>query len=131
MGLLPQNKIHVTSTKHPPPHALLTVVKNSEPTCYTEASKHEVWRNAMTEEINALLKNQTWTLVPLAPSQNKVGCKWVFRTKRNPDGTIERHKARLVAKGFHQQHGIDYEETFSPVIKPVTIRTVLSLAVSR
>lgn len=59
-----------------------------------------------------------------------MGCKWVYRTKKNSDGSIHRYKARLVAKGFHQQPGIDYAETFGPVVKPATIRTVLSLAVS-
>jgi hypothetical protein len=60
-----------------------------------------------------------------------VGCEWVFKVKRKADGSIERHKARLVAKGFHHQAGLDYEETFSPVVKPTTIWTVLSLAYSR
>lgn len=69
-------------------------------------------------------------LVPPSPSLNKVGCKWVYRIKRHSEGSIERYKARLVAKGFHQQSGIDYDETFSPAVKPATIRTVLSLAVS-
>jgi len=63
-------------------------------------------------------------------STNLVGCKWVFRIKRNSDGTVERYKARLVAKGFHQRPDIDYKETFSPVIKPTTIRIVLNLAVT-
>ncbi|KAI5351986.1 hypothetical protein L3X38_004877 [Prunus dulcis] len=62
---------------------------------------------------------------------NLVGCKWVFRIKRHSDGSIERYKARLVTKGFHQRPGIDYAETFNPIVKPATIRTVLSLAVSR
>lgn len=70
-------------------------------------------------------------LVPPHPSLNLVGCKWVFQIKRHPDGTIERYKARLVAKGFHQRPGIDYNETFNPVIKPTTVRVIISLALSR
>jgi hypothetical protein len=84
----------------------------------------------MQTEFNALLQNRTWSLVPPYPSQNIVRCKWVFKLKRKADGSIERHKARLVAKGFHQQAGVDYGETYSPVVKPTTIQTVLSLAYS-
>ena len=58
-----------------------------------------------------------------------VGCKWVFKLKHNSDGNISRYKARLVAKGFHQQYGVDFEETFSPIIKPPTVRIILSLVV--
>jgi hypothetical protein len=61
---------------------------------------------------------------------NLVGCKWIFRIKRNPDGSVNRFKARLVAKGFHKRPGVDYLETFSPVIKPTTIHLVLSIAVA-
>ena len=68
-------------------------------------------------------------MVPPSPSQNVVGCKWVFKLKRNIDGSISKYKAKLVAKGFHQQFEIDFEETFSPVIKPPTVRIILSLTV--
>ncbi|CAL8999019.1 unnamed protein product [Prunus brigantina] len=132
-------RLGITKPKHPTdgtvryplPKALLTTISELEPTCFSQASKSHEWRSAMSEEINALLKNNTWSLVPPSPHHNTVGSKWVFRIKRKPDGSIERYKARLVAKGFHQQPGIDYGETFSPVVKPTTIRTVLSVAISR
>ena len=69
-------------------------------------------------------------MVPLPLSKNVVGCKWVYKLKTHSDGSIARYKARLVAKGFHQQYGIDFTETFNPVIKPPTVRLILSLAVS-
>ena len=84
----------------------------------------------MSQEISALLKNGTWTLVAPKPYMYIVGCKWVFKLKRKANGSIDRHKARLDAKGFNQQEGIDYGETFSLVVKPCSIRTVLSLAIS-
>ncbi|KAK9072095.1 hypothetical protein SSX86_008527 [Deinandra increscens subsp. villosa] len=102
----------------------------SDPPTITHALKHPSWRNAMQAEFDALQKNHTWTLVPSTDAPNLVGSKWVFRTKYNPDGTVDRLKARLVAKGFTQRPGIDYRETFSPVLKPATLRLVLSLAVS-
>ena len=84
----------------------------------------------MNLEFDALLKNQMWKLVPFSPSQNLIDCKWVFRIKRHADGSIEHFKARLVAKGFHQQPDINYGETYSPVIKPTTVHSVLSIAIS-
>ena len=120
---------------HKPIHKLnlstiLSTNSNVEPTTSAQALKHPHWRQAMSDEFNALIRNGTWTLIPSTPCQNVVGCKWIFRTKRNSDGSVDRHKARLVAKGFHQRPGIDYYDTFSLVIKPTTIRLVLSIAVS-
>lgn len=63
-------------------------------------------------------------------SQNIVGCKWVFCIKRHPDGSISKYKARLVAKGFHRRPGIDFQNTFSLVVKPTTIRLILTLVLS-
>ena len=107
-----------------------TRVQSLEPQNTTQALKDPQWRRAMTEEYDALVHNVTWELVPSHPSQNVVGNKWVYRIKYKPTGEIERYKARLVAKGFHQRPGIDYSKTFSLVIKPTTVRLMLSLAVT-
>jgi hypothetical protein len=104
---------------------------DAEPTSHVMAMNHPLWRAAMNDEFWALMKNQTWHLVPPHPGLNVIDCKWVFKLKHKPDGSIDRYKARLVAKGFKQQYGVDYDDTFSPVVKPTTIRILLSLAVSR
>jgi Reverse transcriptase (RNA-dependent DNA polymerase) len=79
----------------------------------------------MLEEIHALTSNNTWQLVPLLLDRHIVGCKWVYKIKRNKDGSIARYKAQLVAKRYHQEEGIDYFETFSPVVRPTTIHISL------
>jgi histone deacetylase 1/2 len=102
-----------------------------EPEPPQEALKDPKWREAMQVEYDALIKNKTWHLVPPSQGKNIIDCKWVFKIKRNSDGSVERYKKRLVAKGFKQQYGIGYEDTFSPVVKIATVRLVLSVAVSR
>lgn len=99
-----------------------------KPKTYHQAQPHLQWWHAMESEINALLQNNTWKLVPRLPNINIMGNKWLFRIKRKTNGDIDRYKACLVAKGFSQQHGIDYNETFSPVVKATIIHSVLSLA---
>jgi len=84
----------------------------------------------MTDEYDALINNNTWILTSLPSGGKVVGCKWVFKNKYNVDGSFQRHKARLVAKGFSQTASTDYNETCSPVVKPTTIRVVLSHVVS-
>lgn len=101
------------------------------PTSVAQALSHPKWKKAMEEEIAALEKNRTWTLTPATSTMNVVGNRWVFKIKKNPDGSTNRYKARLVTKGFHQNPGVDFKETFSPVINPCTIRLVLAIAVSR
>lgn len=84
----------------------------------------------MAKKFTALQRHGMWDLVSPPSHANVVGCKWVFRIKRKPNGTIKRYKARLVTKGFHRKHGVDFHDTFSPMVKPVTIRIVLTMALS-
>jgi histone deacetylase 1/2 len=89
------------------------------------------WLTAMQEEYRALLSNRTWELVPRPPGANVVSGKWLFRHKLRADGTLERYKARWVVRGFSQRPGVDFAETFSPVVKSATIRAVLAIAAAR
>lgn len=109
------------------PRVLLSLV---EPTSVKQALQDPQWTDAMQLEYDTLVKNGTWTLTPLPPQRQAIGCKWVFRIKQNPDGTLNKCKARLVAKGFHQIHGKDFKETFAPVVKLATIKIIFTLAIT-
>jgi hypothetical protein len=87
----------------------------------SEAMHDPKWNHVMEEEFSALMKNGTCHLVPASKASNIIDYKWVYKVKRKADGTIDRHKTRLVAKGFKQCYGINYEDTFSPVVKAATI----------
>ncbi|XP_073353683.1 uncharacterized protein [Aegilops tauschii subsp. strangulata] len=113
----------------PRKYAFLT--SSGEPTHLAEALAHKECKGAMDNEYQALMKNKTWHLVPPTKGKNLIDCKWVYKIKRKSDGSIDRYKARLVANGFKQRFGIDYEDTFSPVVKEAAIRLVLSIAISR
>lgn len=101
-----------------------------QPVHFEEAVKEKVWVEAMNEEISSIEKNDTWQLVDLPPGKSSIGVKWVYKTKFNENGEVEKHKARLVAKGFAQQPGVDYDETFAPVARLDTVRTILAIAAS-
>ena len=102
-----------------------------EPENLQEALDDPRWKKAMEEEYTALKRNQTWHLVEAKQGNNLIDYKWVYKIKKKADGSVDRYKARLVAKGFRQRYGIDYEDTFSPVVKIATVRAVLSVAISR
>uniref|UniRef100_A0A146M1T4 Retrovirus-related Pol polyprotein from transposon TNT 1-94 n=1 Tax=Lygus hesperus TaxID=30085 RepID=A0A146M1T4_LYGHE len=110
------------------------VLNLEEPKNYREAinSENKVnWEKAMQSEIDSLHENKTWTLANLPDGKKAISTKWVYKVKMNPDGTIDKFKARLVVQGFSQRLGIDYEQTFSPVAKASTVRTLLSVAASK
>ncbi|RVW75565.1 Retrovirus-related Pol polyprotein from transposon TNT 1-94 [Vitis vinifera] len=89
--------------------------------------KSNLWYDAMKDEMNSMASNGVWNLVELPNGAKSIGCKWVFKTKKDSLGNIERYKARLVAKGFTQNEGIDYKETFSPVSKKDSLRVIMTL----
>ncbi|UYV82136.1 hypothetical protein LAZ67_21001087 [Cordylochernes scorpioides] len=108
-------------------------VHDQEPLNYEDAivgQNSKQWKLAMDDEFNSLMKNQTWTYVTLPSDRKAIACKWVYKIKQNADGSNKMFKARLVAKGYSQKPGLDYGETFSPVVKFDSIRTILSLCAS-
>ncbi|KAH9750824.1 retrovirus-related pol polyprotein from transposon RE1 [Citrus sinensis] len=111
------------------PKIYTVVLTHKEPDTVQKALNDSKWLQAMREEYDALIKNNTWTLVPRQADQHVVGNKWVYGIKYNTDGSVAKYKARLVAKGFQQVAGINYFETFGPVVKSATVRVILSLAV--
>ena len=109
----------------------IEILEHEEPTSYTNAltsQDSEKWLEAMRSEMDSMFENQVWDLVALPDGVKPIGCKWIFKLKKDKDGNIDVFKARLVAKGFRQIHGIDYDETFSPVAMLKSIRIILAIA---
>lgn len=107
---------------------------SEEPRTYEQAIQaddRKQWERAMDEEYDSLIKNRTWTLVKAPDDQRVIDNRWVYKVKRDPDGSTDRYKARLVVRGFTQEYGIDYHETFSPVVKFTSIRAILALAAAK
>ena len=109
----------------------LLLLLNEEPWDFESAREEKVWRDACEEEIKSIVKNNTWELVDLPAGAKPIGLKWIFKIKRNADGSINKYKSRLVAKGYIQRHGIDFEEVFAPVARIETVRFIIALAASR
>lgn len=107
---------------------MLNISVEYEPTYYHQALPFTHWKNAMNEELAAMERTKTWSIVSLPSSHHTIGNKWVYKVKYKPDGTVDRYKARLVAKGYNQQEGIDFLDTFSPVAKIVIVKALLTLA---
>jgi hypothetical protein len=107
---------------------VLFTTASNDPMCFEEAVKSEKWKEAMALEIKSIEKNGTWELTTLPVGAKTVGVKWIFKTKLNEKGEVDKYKARLVAKGYAQQFGIDYNEVFAPVARWDTIRIILALA---
>ncbi|KAG7550979.1 GAG-pre-integrase domain [Arabidopsis thaliana x Arabidopsis arenosa] len=103
-------------------------INSSDPTTFEEAEKSLKWREAMNEEMNSIIKNQTWELTDLPRGAKCIGVKWIYKTKLNELGEVNKYKARLVAKGYSQEHGIDYTEVYAPVARMDTVRTLLATA---
>ncbi|CAI7796818.1 unnamed protein product [Closterium sp. NIES-54] len=91
-----------------------------------ECSDAEEWKKAMENELKSIEENDTWELVELPEGRKAITSKWLFKIKSDADGIFERYKSRLVAKGYQQKEKVDYKELFAPVVKPTTLRTLLT-----
>ena len=109
----------------------MTYIVNEEPQTYKaamESSEAPYWQEAIQSEIDSIVHNNTWKLVDLPSGHKPIGHKWIFKKKLRPDGTIEKYKARLVAKGYRQKEGQDFFDTYSPVTRITSIRTLMAIA---
>ena len=106
----------------------LCLISQMEPKNANEVVKDDHWIQAMKEELDQILKNDTWELVPRPENKNAIGTKWVYRNKMNEQGEMLRKKASLVCKGYSQQEGIDYEETYAPITRIEEVRMFLAYA---
>ncbi|XP_019091183.1 PREDICTED: uncharacterized protein LOC109128752 [Camelina sativa] len=107
--------------------SLNITTKSPLPKGHNHALQDPKWNPAMTDESGAMIKTKSWNLVPRPPKVNIVHSMWLFKHKYDANGALMRHKERLVANGKSQEQGVDYDETFSPVVKPATIRAVLDV----
>lgn len=108
----------------------MTKLLDEEPTTFEEATKKEQWKEAMAEEHQSIMRNEVWEIVPRPKENLVVTSKWVYNIKHAADGSMDKYKAIFVAKEFSQKEGEDYDETFAPVARYTSIRTIISLVAS-
>ncbi|GJV85994.1 zinc finger, CCHC-type containing protein [Tanacetum coccineum] len=111
--------------------AFMSTSKLNDSKTFDEAMKsHDVafWKEAINDEMDSIVKNNTWVLTDLPPGCRPLGCKWIFKKKLKVDGTVEKFKARMVTQGFKQKSGIDYFDTYAPVARISTIRLLIAMA---
>ena len=109
----------------------LTYFFENEPQSFNEAMSTPgapMWKEAVNSEIESIMQNHTWELVNLPPESKPLGCQWIFKRKMKTDGSIDKYKARLVAKGYKQKEGLDYFDTYSPVMRITSIRMLIAIA---
>jgi len=110
---------------------LVAITKVVEPKYFHEAAKDPRWREAMTEEIETLESNKTWTIEEIPPCKKSINCKWVYKVKYKSDGSINRYKSRLMIRGDQQIEEFDYRKTFAPVAKMTSVRCFVVIAVAK
>jgi hypothetical protein len=105
---------------------MVSRISESKPSTFEEVADQQVWKDVMVEEYNSIMKNDVWKVVLRPEGKSVVTSKWLYKIKHVANGSIEKYKARFVARGFSQIEGVDHDETFAPVAKYTSIRTVIS-----
>jgi hypothetical protein len=108
--------------------AMVSSIREFEPSTFEEATGRQVWRDAIMEEYNSIMKNDVWEIVPRPKGKSVVTSRWLYKLKYVVDGSIEKYKAPFVAQGFSQVEGFDYDETFALIARYTSIRSVISIA---
>jgi hypothetical protein len=108
---------------------MVSSIGEFEPSTFEEATGRQVWRDAMMEEYNSIMKNDVWEVVPRPEGKLVVTSRWLYKPNNVADGSIEKYKSHFVARGFSQVEGVDYDDTFLPVARYTSIRSVISITV--